>query len=71
MRRRRFFTLVSGVYVGLAVAVAGLTLLEFVKQGELSIPLLITGGVILASFWLPVVRLRTIRSELNRRAMEE
>lgn len=68
LRRRKVFSFLQGLYLGIAVVVVTLTFFDLIKGREFDTNLAVLGVIILSSIWLPWMILRRIRVELKRRA---
>ena len=67
LKRKKFITLLAGLYIGILLVWIGLIIYDFVVDGESSKSTMFGGIGFLALFWLPFYMLRKVNAELQRR----
>ena len=67
IKRRKFFFIIAGIFVGVLLAFIGLMIYDYIKEGEIEKSTLFSGLTTLACFWIPLFIINRINIELKRR----
>lgn len=70
VRKKKFFTRISGIYLTVILVFVVAIMLD-ITQIEFDSTILIIGGVCISLIWLPLLMISKIRKELERRGTNQ
>ena len=70
LKRKKFFTLIGGIYLGIVLVFIGLIIYDLIDNGSVERTTLTSAIPIFATIWIPVIFLREINTELKRRGVK-